>query len=122
MAGIYEQSIIVVHGDHGSKVGKFRLVYKNLERSTPVEYRANFSTLFAIKFPGDEGRIDGRVLPLSTLLEEFSAMVHAFVSGQEAPIFMQTLPDSPDKVKPFVYVHGNGYHPMHRVDINIFED
>ncbi len=119
-AGIYEKSIIVVHGDHGSRIGKFRPEYKNLALLTPAEYRANFSTLFAVKFPGGEGKVDNRVLPLSTLLEEFSATVEAEVTGQGEAVFMKTLPDSADKVDLFVFLSGT--YPMHRVDINIFED
>jgi hypothetical protein len=120
MAGIYEQSVIVVHGDHGSLIGKSRPVYENLGLLTPAEYRSNFSTLFAVKFPGQEGRVDHRVLPLSTLMEEFSTTVQVHISGQEEPTFMKTLPDSPEKVNPYVYLQGT--IPMWRVDINIFED
>lgn len=120
MSQIYDQSIIVLHGDHGSKIGRYRPLYKNLGLLTHTEYRANYSTLFAVKFPGDEGRLDSRVLPLSTLLEEFTAGVWALNLDKEAPITMDTLPDSNDKKGAFIYVQGVA--PAQRVDINIFDE
>ena len=118
--GIYEQSIVVVHGDHGSGIGKFLPVVQNLADLTAAEYRSNFSTLFAVKFPGDEKRVDKRTLPLSTLLEEFTATVKGQVSEREGAPYMPALPTLPEKVEPFVFIQG--VYPLRRVDMNLFED
>jgi len=120
-AGIFERSIIVVHGDHGSKIGKYSALYRNLNKLTPLEYRAIFSTLFAIKLPGGEFHVDKRVLPLSTLIEEFSKTIQEYSVGNHViPDFAGVLPDDRDKVDPYVYLTET--HPLTRVDIDIFED
>jgi len=119
-AGIYEQSIIVIHGDHGSRIGKYYPHYGNIGVLTHSEYRANFSTLFAVKFPGIKGHHDQRALPLSTLLEEFSVMVQKYNTGQEITKFMQSLPETAERVDSYVYVEG--VHPMQRININLFEE
>ena len=119
-AGIFERSIVVVHGDHGSGIGKFSPVVKNLAVLTPADYRSNFSTLFAVKFPGNENRVDKRTLSLSTLLEEFTAIVKDQVSGPKGTPYMQASPTLPEEVEPYVFLQG--VYPLQRVEINMFED
>jgi hypothetical protein len=119
--GIFEKSIIVVHGDHGSMIGKYLAKYENIGQLTSTDYRSNFSTLFAVKIPGQAGRVDNRVLSLSLLLETFSKVVEEFVANRETLVhFSQNLPNEPEKVGSYVYLQGA--HPQTRVDINIFED
>ena len=119
-AGIFERSIVVVHGDHGSGIGKFSPVVKNLAVLTPADYRSNFSTLFAVKFPGNENRVDKRTLSLSTLLEGFTAIVKDQVSGPKGTAYMQASPTLPEEVEPYVFLQG--VYPLQRVEINMFED
>ena len=119
--GIFEKSIILLHGDHGSRIGKYRAKYENIGQLTASDYRSDFSTLFAVKIPGQGGRVDNRVLSLSLLLETFSNAVKEIVANNETPVrFSQKLPDEPEKVGSYVYLLGA--HPRTRVNINIFED
>jgi len=120
-AGVFERAIIVVHGDHGSMIGKYPPKYMNLELLTPPEYRAKFSTLFAVKFPGQDGQVHNDVLALSALLEAFSLTVQRFVANPQNPVgFSQNLPNEQEKLDPYVYLLGQ--NPLLRVDVNIFED
>ena len=120
-AGIFERSAIVIHGDHGSMIGKYLPSDKNLDQLTPVEYRANFSTLFVAKIPGQAGQTNDRVLSVSTLLESFSKTVETVIQHPErTPDFMQNIPEEKEKLESYVYLIGS--YPQTRVDINIFED
>jgi arylsulfatase A-like enzyme len=118
---IFERSIIIVHGDHGSRIGKYPAKYENLDQLTPTDYRAHYSTLFAVKIPGQSGRVDNRVLSLGLLLEEFSKAVDGSVTNSEIPtVFMQVIPDEQEKVKPYIYLARK--NALMRVDINVFDD
>ena len=109
-------SIIVFHGDHGSRIGRPGSV---TEPVSPDQYRADYSTLFAIKFPNGKFEEDQRVLLTSVLLEAFTRFVSNSSRNPEAIApFLQNL--SADKVLPYVFRSGSV--PMRRVDINIFED
>ena len=120
-AGVFERSIIVIHGDHGSRNTKITPQFYNLGLLTPVDYRAHFSTLFAVKLPGQSGQVISDVIALGSLLEAFSKTVQGVVSNPVATVsLMQNMPTDPKKLDPYVYL--TGQHPLLRVNINIFED
>lgn len=119
--GIFERSIIVVHGDHGSMIAKYLPRPWNLEHLTSEQYRAHYSTLFAFKFPHSEFQLHEQSLPLSALMEGFSKSVQKYVAGEKsAATFSAALPVDPEKVEPYIYLLGSA--PMKRININIFED
>ena len=120
-AGIFEQSIIVLHGDHGSMLAKYLPRYWNIDNLTNSDYRAHFSTLFAVKFPNAEFQIDDRILPLSVLLEGFSKTVPGYITGNHSgKVFSETVSSDPEKVAKYIYLLGSV--PMQKVEVNIFED
>ena len=120
-AGIFEQSIIVLHGDHGSMLAKYLPRYWNINKLTSSDYRAHFSTLFAVKFPNAEFQIDDRILPLSVLLEGFSKTVPGYITGNHSGKgFSETVSNDPEKVAKYIYLLGSV--PMQKVEVNIFED
>ncbi len=119
-SGLFERSIIVVHGDHGSLIGKYLATHRNLKKLTPTDYRSNFSTLFAVKFPFGKFQVDDRVLSLDVLLEAFSIAVQDYATGQKAaPSGLQILTDDHAKLDKYVFLTGT--LPLYRVDINIFD-
>jgi hypothetical protein len=70
-AGIYDDSIIVLHGDHGS-----RIVLTEPNAATQLELTKQdlvdgYSTLFAMKLPGKSGGYDKSPWPLEQLLAKF---------------------------------------------------
>jgi len=66
-AGVYDQSIVLVHGDHGSRIDTVPPVSPFLDELRPQDYVDAFSTLFVAKLPGVPGGTDRRVLPLEEL-------------------------------------------------------
>jgi len=119
--GIYERSIIVIHGDHGSLIGKNLPRYSNLELLRPEDYRAHFSTLFAIKFPGQPAKINNDVLPIGLLLEAFSKLINEYVVNPDNRVEIeQMFSNDSEKLDPYVYLLGTT--PQKRVDIDIFAD
>ncbi len=67
-AGSYETAIILIHGDHGSRIGLIDPTAENLSRLTPDDYIDSFSTLFAAKVPGLTPGIDAEASPISVIL------------------------------------------------------
>lgn len=94
-AGKFEGSTIIVHGDHGSKISRFRLRKYFQDELIDQDYYDGFSTLFAVKAPHFVPGYDLRMLSLERLLQ------HA---GGDAPIepvspedhFVYLREESPD--------------------------
>ena len=66
--GIFDRLVIVVHGDHGSKIREH--AERELSRA---DYVDTFSTLFAVRQPGLPAGYDRRVAAIQELLEEVVA-------------------------------------------------
>lgn len=67
-AGNFEGSTIIVHGDHGSKISRFRPRKFFKDKLEDQDYYDGFSTLFAVKAPHIAAGYDLRMLPLERLL------------------------------------------------------
>ncbi|RIK99778.1 MAG: hypothetical protein DCC71_19805 [Proteobacteria bacterium] len=78
-AGVYERAIVVVHGDHGSRLDTGPPVAANAPTLTAADLIDGFSTLFAAKLPGQPAVYDRRVLPLDLLV------AHAVLDGAIPP-------------------------------------
>jgi arylsulfatase A-like enzyme len=119
--GSYDRSIVIVHSDHGSMITRNRPSFGDVEKITKEDYRASYSTLFAVKYPGSEYSIDRRTLSLSYLLEEFMASLPAFTNpGERYTLFRPSDTAPAEKIDPYVYL--NGTYPKNRIDIDIFKD
>jgi hypothetical protein len=70
-AGIYDESIIVVHGDHGSKIVITDSIAENQHALSKRDLVDGFSTLFAMKLPGRRGGYDSSPWPLEQLFARF---------------------------------------------------
>lgn len=84
-AGTFEDATIVIHGDHGSRIGLRDPDIQHAGKMTPEDYADSFSTLFALRSPDVKPGIDNRMLPLPSLVE------HA-LKGPEASISPPTRP------------------------------
>jgi hypothetical protein len=67
---IYKDSIIILHGDHGSRIGRFGLSPKNLEYLSKRDLEDYFSTLFAVKLPDVKEHYSVKRKPIEVLLAE----------------------------------------------------
>jgi hypothetical protein len=92
-AGIYDDSIIVVHGDHGSRIAINEPTANNQHVLTTQDLVDGFSTLFAMKLPGKPGGYDKSLRSLEQLFEEF-----AFEAGLSPRKILS------EKTEPFVYL------------------
>jgi hypothetical protein len=120
-AGLYDRAIIILHGDHGSRISRYVANARNRELLSPQDYRSTFSTLFAVKYPGSHFTVDPRPLPLSYLLEEFLSALPSYTqNGKMLPNF--ALPEGAESKRNIPYVFLPGAYPQLRVDIDIFAD
>lgn len=67
-AGIFENSIIILHGDHGARIGIHDPYNEDLALLSREDYVDAFSTLFAVKFPRRVGGYNASIEPLEELL------------------------------------------------------
>jgi hypothetical protein len=70
-AGIYDDSIIVLHGDHGSRIVLTEPNAATQPELTKQDLVDGYSTLFAMKLPGKSGGYDKSPWPLEQLLAKF---------------------------------------------------
>jgi hypothetical protein len=67
-SGQWERAIIIIHGDHGSRIVRRRLTEDNLDRLADDDYRDAYSAFFAARKGGSVGKLDTRPRSLQTLL------------------------------------------------------
>ncbi len=66
-------AIVIVHGDHGSRITQQDPVEENFGRFADSDVIAGFSTLFAVKVPGGGSSYIPEPASVSTLLGDFAA-------------------------------------------------
>jgi arylsulfatase A-like enzyme len=67
-SGIYDDSIIILHGDHGSRISRFEVRAKYLEHLSKRDLEDEFSTLFAVKIPKLKEHYSSKRQPIEDLL------------------------------------------------------
>jgi hypothetical protein len=67
-SGEFERSIILIHGDHGSRIARSYMSSYAQDRLTPDDYRDSFSTLFAFKSPDVEPGYNRDPWPIGRLM------------------------------------------------------
>jgi hypothetical protein len=92
-ARIYDDSIIILHGDHGSRIGINEPTSKNQHTLTKQDLVDGFSTLFAMKLPGRPGGYDKSPWSLEQLFAKF-----VFEAGLTPTKIL------PEKSEPYVYL------------------
>lgn len=69
-AGLYADTTIVIHGDHGARINLVVPRAQNRESLSTQDYLDNFSTLFAAKSPAFQAGYEDELVPASRLLAE----------------------------------------------------
>jgi hypothetical protein len=69
-AGVWRNAIVIVHGDHGSRIVRRLPVQQNAASLTAGDLRDAFSTLFAAKLPGQAPGVVRDAKPLQALLAD----------------------------------------------------
>ena len=103
--GTYQNAIIIIHGDHGSRINRAEPGMAGKSAMSINDYIDSYSTLFALKAPGVSPAIDTRMLPLPRLLDyaasrdehRLSKPLRPFVyfPDNEASYIKVALPDLP---------------------------
>jgi hypothetical protein len=65
------KSIVVVHGDHGSRIVDVGVRVENSDLFSDEDVIASYSTLFAVRAPELDAGYDRRRIPIHTLLSSF---------------------------------------------------
>ena len=68
-ADIWENSVMIIHGDHGSRIVRTYPTIQNEAQLSDADLRDGFSTLFAAKLPGEKALYDPKAYPLEYLLQ-----------------------------------------------------
>jgi len=81
-AGIYDKAIIIVNGDHGSRIVIHPTTVEERGQLTSQDLHDAYQTLFAVKLPKRIAKIDHSQLAINDLL----AKVTAQITGQAIPL------------------------------------
>ena len=76
--GLLDDALVVVHGDHGSRISLVRPVPEVGDRISPQDYLDSFSTLFAIRSPDLTAEYHGGVQAIQSIFAQ-----HAFGMSPE---------------------------------------
>ena len=96
-SGVFGDSIIIVHGDHGGRLGLGLPTFKEQDQLTPADYADGLSTLFAVKLPGKAGGYDPSLYSINELFVQTLGKAVGKAPSLSAP-----------RGKPFAYLF-NGY-------------
>ncbi len=90
--GLWDEAVIIVHGDHGSRLSHWQPRYENREQLTAADLVDCYSTLFAMKGPGVVPGYYRQLLPVDRLLAEMARdgrMPDASGDGGRPTVFLQ---------------------------------
>ena len=119
--GTYDDAVIILHGDHGSRISPYAYLSEHRQDLSAADYRAGFSTLFAVKYPGSRFALRETPLPLARLLEIYMGEMPNYVrEAPEYPVIVAEAEADPAKTAPYIYLLGEV--PPTRVTIDLFGD
>lgn len=106
-AGIFENTVIAIQGDHGSRIVKREPTIENEHELSREDIVDAYSTLFAVKFPKQIGYYDTQPFPIEFLLQEKVANTLIRKNGNRAPsdpfVFLRSEDQKILDLKPFPY-------------------
>ncbi len=95
-AGLFADALIIVHGDHGSRIFRVATRAKNKDRLARQDLLDGFSTLFAVRSPAVDGGLSERIRPVSGLLGEIMGIAHSNPSStSELDVYLEGRNDEP---------------------------
>ena len=71
--GLYDNTILIIHGDHGSRITRVDPLYSEVDKLETMDYRDAFSTFMALRLPGVRGQVQLESITLTELLMGLSA-------------------------------------------------
>lgn len=90
-AGTFDEATIVIHGDHGARIGLIDPAAGTVSRLTPADYADAYSTLFVVKASDANAGVDSRMLPLAALMSYAGNRLDNRLSEPQTPtVFVDT--------------------------------
>lgn len=106
LAGTFSDSIVIVHGDHGARLGLRHPILKEQDQLTVADYADGFSTLFAVRIPETPGSYDSSLHAIDDLFVQ--TLNNAF---GKAPSL--SVPSH----EPFAYLYAGGRREQQLVEM-----
>jgi hypothetical protein len=117
-AGVFDRAVIIIHGDHGSRIYLHRPEASNRGEMLVSDYADAFSTLLAVKAPGYEPGYDLRWIAIQDFLPEFAIQGRPRQTAQEDSA---RLASSSDQL-PYVFLGAGPGAPMVKQPLPSFGD
>lgn len=96
------KTVIIVHGDHGSRIMRTEVVAENEHKATERDIIDGYATFFAVSAPGVEQGYDAGRYPLRLLLDMLVR------SG-----FRSAVPEMPAGFTPTIAIEDSNWNPSH---------
>ncbi len=96
-AGKFENSIIIIHSDHGSRIAENEPVYAESHTVSSRDIQDGFSTLFAIKIPGEPASYDPDVKSLNKIFFQYMGKGVEQADTHEGEVFFEILGGQTDE-------------------------
>ena len=87
--------VVIVHGDHGSRIALHNVVMRNLTTALPSDLEDGLSTLFAIRGPGIPAGYDRLYAPLTDLVGAAVTSGFTRVDAREPPVHVARFSPGP---------------------------
>ena len=113
-SGTFQDALIIVQGDHGSRINIVEPLDKTAERMANSDYLDAFSTLFAVKAPGIEAGYDNSVRSIQELVTSWAATDFTALPdrvAEEAPASVFLKGQGNTWVRPWIR------HPLRGFDV-----
>jgi hypothetical protein len=98
----FEDAVIIVHGDHGSKITITPPLLDHIDSLTSRDLRDSYSTLFAVRAPGVPAGVDSTRASIQDLLSQLAESDFEWSGPLTAS-------------QPFVFVQGAHGETMRRI-------
>lgn len=106
-SGMFDDSIVIIHGDHGARLGLRNPTPQEQDQLTVTDYVDGLSTLFAVKMPGQPG---GYYSSLHAIDELFVQTLGSVVG--KAPSLIAPRPPGP-----FAYLYAGSWREQLLVEM-----
>lgn len=103
-AHAYTDAVIILHGDHGSRIAQVAPRAANADRLDAQDFKDAFATLFAVKAPGFVPGYDATLAPVSQLLAETIGRPDLVRRSKGEPtVYLEGEDDEPRKAISWIF-------------------
>ena len=99
--GVYDEATIIVHGDHGSRIGEMPYIVDSPDVYSDQDLLDNFATLLAIKAPGVAPGVRDEPVPLQQIFAQ--RFLGRGIEAESNDLLVHTGDDDRFGPRPFVW-------------------